>query len=82
MTIETTFYQPKDRKITLGVHPTRYGNNNITEAFEKKELGFELEVRNFNSVLRNILTLDEVLNLQEQINTAIDAYNDFMEREV
>ena len=81
MTIETTFYQPKDRQISFGIHPTRYGNNNITEAFENKELGFELEVRNFNSVLRNILTLEEVLNLQEQINTALDAYNDFMERE-
>jgi hypothetical protein len=81
MTIKTTWYRPTDRKITLGVYPTRYGNNNVTEAFENKELGFELEVRNFNSVLRNILTLDEVLNLQEQINTAIDAYNDFMERE-
>ena len=81
MTIETTFYQKKDRQITFGIHPTRYGRNNITEAFEKKELGFELEVRNFNSVLRNILTLEEVLDLQEQINKAIDAYNEFMDRE-
>lgn len=70
-----------DRKISLGVYPTRYGNNNITEAFEKKELGFELEVRDCNSVLRNILTLEEVLSLQEQINNAVDAYNEFMERE-
>jgi len=70
-----------DRKISLGVYPLRYGNNNITEAFEKKELGFELEVRDCNSVLRNILTLEEVLSLQKQINNAVDAYNEFMERE-
>ena len=81
MTITTTCYQNTDRKITLGVHPTRYGNNNAVEAFEKKELGFELEVRNWNSVLRNILTLEEVLSLQEQINNAIDSYWEFMEKE-
>ena len=81
MTIETTWYKKEDRQISFGIHPTRYGHNNITEAFEKKELGFELEVRNFNSVLRNILTLEEVLDLQEKINKAIDAYNDFMDRE-
>jgi hypothetical protein len=81
MTITTTCYQNTDRTITLGVHPTRYGNNNAVEAFEKKELGFELEVRNWNSVLRNILTLEEVLSLQEQINNAIDSYWEFMEKE-
>lgn len=81
MIIETTCYQPKDRKITLGVHPLRYGNNNVTEAFEKKELRFELEVKILNSVLRNILTLEEVLNLKEQIKTAIDTYWEFMDRE-
>jgi hypothetical protein len=81
MTIETTWYKKEDRQISFGVHPTRYGYNNVTEAFEKKELGFELEVRNFNSVLRNILTLEEVLDLQEKINKAIDVYNEFMDRE-
>ena len=81
MIITTTFKQNTDRTITLRVHPTRYGNNNAVEAFEKKELGFELEVQNQNSNLRNILTLEEVLNLKEQINNAIDAYWEFVEKE-
>jgi hypothetical protein len=68
------------KKIKLQLFPTRYGNNNFTEAFEKKEIAFELELSDLQSTQRNIISLDEVVHLKEQIENAMDAYNEFMNK--
>jgi hypothetical protein len=71
--------QPNNsRQIRFSTYPTRYGNNNLTEAFEKKEIGFELEIQDKNSIQRNLLTLEEVLTLRDKINASIDSYCEFM----
>ena len=67
-----------DKKVILGLHPIRYGNNNITEAFTKKEIGFELEVRTGNSAHREILNLEMVIKLKEQIEKSLESYDEFM----
>ena len=66
------------KKIKLHLFPTRYGNDNLTEAFQKKEIAFELELSDLQSTQRNILSLDEVLHLKEQIENAMDTYSKFM----
>lgn len=66
-----------EKQVSIGVHPTYYGNGNITEAFTKKELAFELEIKTKNSVHREIITLNDVLRLQNQIKVAITCYDSF-----
>ena len=67
-----------DKKLTIELYPLRFGNDNITEAFQKKEIGFHLEIRTENSIHREILELETVKNLQEQINKAFEVYEEFM----
>lgn len=59
-----------EKQVSIGVHPTYYGNGNITEAFE-------LEIKTKNSVHREIITLNDVLRLQNQIKVAITCYDSF-----
>lgn len=68
------------RKITFGTSPLFYGEDNITTAFRDGEIGFELEIRDSASVQRNILTLNDALELKRQIANAIDSYWTFMYR--
>jgi hypothetical protein len=66
------------KKIKLGLFPTRYGNGNMTEAFEKKEVAFELELSDSQSTQRNIIYLGQVEELKKQIEDAMDSYSKFM----
>ena len=66
-------------QIKFGTYPTFYGKDNITFAFQNGELGFELEVGNETYRHRSILTLENALELKEQIENALDAYDTFME---
>ena len=66
-------------KIQLGLYPTRFGNDNITEAFHNKKIGFQLELTNETSIQRNLLSLDDVIELKRQIDSAITAYDEFMD---
>ncbi len=52
----------------------------MSEAFTKKEIGFELEIKTENSIHREILDLESVKNLQEQIIKALVSYDEFMNR--
>lgn len=66
-------------KIKLELYPTRFGNDNVTEAFYNKKIGFQLELTNETSIQRNLLSLDDVIELKRQINSAITAYDEFMD---
>lgn len=66
------------KNIKLGLFPTRYGNGNMTEAFEKKEIAFELELSDSQSTQRNIISLEQVEQLKKQIEDAMDNYTKFM----
>jgi hypothetical protein len=62
------------KKITFETSPLYYGKNNITDAFQKGEyFGFELAFCDEKSTQRNILTLDQVLELKKQIDNALIA---------
>ena len=67
-----------NKKIKFGTHPTFYGENNITFAFQKGEIGFELEVGNENYRHRSILTMENALVLKNQIEDALISYDEFM----
>jgi hypothetical protein len=67
-----------NKEINFGTHPLRYGNNNVTVAFTKKEMGFELEIKNEIYVHREILDLEMAKNLKKKIEDAIKAYEEFM----
>jgi anti-sigma28 factor (negative regulator of flagellin synthesis) len=66
------------KKIKLELFPTRYGNGNATETFEKKEVAFELELSDSQSTQRNIISLEQVEELKKQIEDAMDSYSKFM----
>jgi hypothetical protein len=66
------------KKIKLELFPTRYGNGNVTETFEKKEVAFELELSDSQSTQRNIISLEQVEELKKQIEDAMDSYSKFM----
>lgn len=67
-----------NKKVKFGTHPTFYGENNITFAFQKGEIGFELEVGNENYRHRSILTMENALGLKNQIEDALISYDEFM----
>ncbi len=68
----------KNKTVTVSTHPLRYGNDNITEAFETKKIGFELQVRTETYRHSVILNLETVLDLKEQIENALKSYDEFM----
>ena len=70
----------RNKTVTIGIHPLRYGNENVTEAFDTKKIGFELEVRTGTHRQSNILDLETVLVLRNQIETALKSYDEFMNR--
>ena len=67
-----------NKKVKFGTYPTFYGENNITFAFQKGEIGFELEVGNENYRHRSILTMENALELKNQIEDALVSYDEFM----
>jgi hypothetical protein len=67
------------KTITFHTYPLRYGNGNVTEAFQKKEIGFEMEIKDDQSAQRNILTLEQTIDLKSKIEDAITNYYEFME---
>ena len=67
-----------NKKVHFGTHPTFYGENNITFAFQKGEIGFELEVGNENYRHRSILTMENALELKNKIEDALVSYDEFM----
>ena len=66
------------KKVKFGTSPTFYGENNITFAFQKGEIGFELEVGNENYRHRSILTMENALELKNKIEDALVSYDEFM----
>jgi hypothetical protein len=70
----------KNKTVTISTHPLRYGNENVTEAFETNKIGFELEVRTETYRHSDILDLETVLNLKNQIENALKSYDEFMNR--
>ena len=66
------------KKVKFVTYPTFYGENNITFAFQKGEIGFELEVGNENYRHRSILTMENALELKKQIENALNSYDEFM----
>lgn len=79
MKITTTHYSLNEKNVSIQLHPMRYGNENVTEAFSNKEMAFELEVKTINSSHREIIDLEAVKELQEQIDKALNAYYKFVE---
>lgn len=67
-----------NKKVKFVTYPTFYGENNITFAFQKGEIGFELEVGNQNYRHRSILTMENALELKNQIEDALVSYDEFM----
>ena len=67
-----------NKKVNFVTYPTFYGENNITFAFQKGEIGFELEVGNENYRHRSILTMENALELKNQIEDALVSYDEFM----
>ena len=67
-----------NKKITFQTSPTFYGENNITIAFQKGEIGFELMIEDDTCRHRDILTLENALELKRQIENALIAYDEFM----
>lgn len=68
-----------NKKITFQTSPTFYGENNITLAFQNGEIGFELEIEDDTCRHRDILTLENALELKRQIENALIAYDEFMQ---
>ena len=66
-------------KITFGTSPTFYGKDNIRIAFDQGEIGFELEIETETYRNRYILTLDNALELKEQIENSLVSYDTFMQ---
>ena len=66
-------------KITFGTSPTFYGEDNIRIAFDQGEIGFELEIGTETYRNRYILTLDNALELKEQIENSLVSYDTFMQ---
>ena len=66
------------KQIKFGTYPTFYGENNVPHAFEKGEMGFELEVSDETYRHRSILTLENALELKEKIESALSVYDEFM----
>ena len=66
------------KKIKIGTYPTFYGDNNVSFAFEKGEMVFELEVGCDTYRHKSILTLENVLELKNQIENALIAHDKFM----
>lgn len=67
-----------NKKVKFGTYPTFYGENNITFAFQKGEIGFELEIGNENYRHRSIITMENALELKNQIEDALVSYDEFM----
>jgi hypothetical protein len=67
-----------NKKVKFVTYPTFYGENNITFAFQKGEIGFELEVGNENYRHRSILTMENALELKNKIEDALVSYDEFM----
>lgn len=67
-----------NKKVNFGTHATFYGENNIAIAFQKGEIGFELEVGNENYRHRSILTVENALELKKKIEDALISYDEFM----
>ena len=67
-----------NKKITFQTSPTFYGDNNVTLAFQKGEIGFELMIEDDTCRHRDILTLENALELKRQIENALSAYDEFM----
>jgi len=65
-------------EIKFGLHPLRYGDNNITDAFVNKKAGFELEVSSDNLVFRKIISLEDAKKLRDKINLGLERYDEFM----
>ena len=66
-----------EKEVSIGLSPTYYGNNSITEAFISREIAFELEVKTKTSSHREIIDLNQVLRLQKQIEQALIYYDAF-----
>jgi hypothetical protein len=66
-----------NRKITIQLHPCKYGTNNLTNAILTKNFGFELEIASNIERNRTILTLDEVTLLKSTIDKALKDYESY-----
>ena len=69
-----------NKKLSLTTHPTRYGNGNLTEAFETGEIGFELELSNDTQQIRFIMTHQEVIRLKDMIEKSLLSFDKFHEQ--
>jgi len=65
-------------KITVYLYPTEYGVNNLTNAILNKKFGFELSFESDNERNRRILSLDQIRQLKESIDSALSAYEDML----
>jgi hypothetical protein len=61
-------------QIKLDLYATRFGNGNLTEAFVTKEFGFEMDISQDKSKQRYLLSIEEVYELKQQIEKAIERY--------
>ena len=66
-------------KVTLNLHPVKYGDNNVIEAFLTKKMGFELQIKTNDSVVKALLDLGELDSLLSQIKTCLEGYHQFMD---
>ncbi len=76
MKITTTNHQ-MNKEIHFGTHPLHYGDNSVTEAFTKKKIGFELEIKTENYIHREILDLELVKILKKKIEDSLESYERF-----
>lgn len=60
--------------LSFNISPTYYGDGSIADAMKNKNWAFEVEFSDPHTKIRTIIGLDQALELRDNIDKAIEAY--------
>lgn len=66
----------KNTKIKIGLSSREYGDGKIVDSVLNKKFGFELNIENEFERNRRILTLEQLVELRNSIDRALEAFNE------
>jgi hypothetical protein len=60
--------------LNFNISPTYYGDGSIVDAMKNKNWAFEVEFSDSTSKIRTIISLDQALELRDNIDKAVKAH--------
>lgn len=68
--------------LNFNISPTYYGDGSIVDAMKNKNWAFEIQFSDSQTKIRTIISLDQALELRDNINKALETYQQAKELNV